>query len=278
MRTIAHLSDLHFGRIDTTLLPALTDALALAKPDLLVVSGDLTQRARTSEFRAARQFLDTLPYPRLIVPGNHDMPLYNPLARWLRPFQRFHAHTNAGVQPAFMDAEIAVIGINTARAGTIKNGRINRQQMDAIAAFMAPAGPAVTRIVVTHHPFDLPAEARGESVIGRAQMAMAGFSQSRVDLVLSGHLHGSGTSDGVARYGLAGRQVLLVQAGTATSTRQRGEVNSFNLIEVQHPLASIRCMAWNEAANCFRPTRMERFHRNGAAWTRNGAEIMVEPA
>lgn len=278
MRTIAHLSDLHFGRIDTTLLPALAHALAITKPDLLVVSGDLTQRARTSEFRAARQFLDTLPYPRLIVPGNHDMPLYNPLARWLTPFRRFHFHLEAGVQPLFMDTEIAVAGINTARAGTVKNGRINRQQMDAIATFMAPCGPAVTRIVVTHHPFDLPAAAAGASVIGRAEMAMAGFSRSRVDLVLSGHLHGSGTSDSVARYGLAGRQVLLVQAGTATSTRQRGEVNSFNIIEVQHPMASIRCLAWNEAEKCFCQIRIDRFRRIGEAWSRIGTDLAVAPA
>ena len=272
LRIIAHLSDLHFGRVDAAVLPALAAALAAARPDLLVVSGDLTQRARAREFRDARRFLDTLPYPRLVVPGNHDIPLYNVLSRWLDPFRRFRHYIDPALEPLFVDAEMAVAGITTVRAGTVKNGRINRRQTALIARQLAHEGSGITRIVVTHHPFDLPAHASPDDLIGRSQPAMAAFAESRVDMVLSGHLHGSLTSDSVVRYGNQHRQILLVQAGTATSTRRRGEENCFNIIALRHPQVSISRMAWDIEAHCFKPAGADVFRRNGDAWRRERAD------
>ena len=271
MRIIVHLSDLHFGRIDVTILAALAAALAQARPDLLVVSGDLTQRARVGEFQDARRFLDELPYPRLVVPGNHDIPLYNLLARWLDPFGRFRQYIDPALEPLFADAEMAVAGVTTVRAGTVKNGRINRRQTAFVARQLALEGREVTRIVVTHHPFDLPANASPDDLIGRSRLAMAAFAESRVDMVLSGHLHGSLTSDSVVRYGNQQRQTLLVQAGTATSTRRRGEENCFNIIALQHPLVTISRMAWDMTAQCFKPAGLDAFRRSGDAWIREPA-------
>lgn len=268
MRIIAHLSDLHFGRIDAAILPALGAALAAAGPDLLVISGDLTQRARTSEFRDARRFLNSLPYPRLVVPGNHDIPLYNMVSRWLDPFRRFRQYIDPELAPLFVDAEMAVAGVTTVRAGRLKNGRINLRQTSMIAGQLALAGPEATRIVVTHHPFDLPANASPEDLIGRSRPAMAAFAESRVDMVLSGHLHGSLTSDSLVRYGRQHRQILLVQAGTATSTRHRGEENCFNIITLQHPLVTISRMAWDAGAQYFKPAGSNVFCRKGNGWIR----------
>ena len=156
MRTLVHLSDLHFGRVDQTLLAPLTDLIRCLAPDLLVVSGDLTQRARSQEFVAARAFLDTLLMPRVVVPGNHDIPLHNVFDRFLRPLQKYRRHMTDDLQPFFVDDEIAVAGINTARSLTIKDGRINQQQMAQVAARFAGLPNSLVKIIVTHHPFDLP--------------------------------------------------------------------------------------------------------------------------
>jgi predicted MPP superfamily phosphohydrolase len=131
LRTIVHLSDLYFGRLDSDILPALILDILAAKPDVIVVSGDLTQRARRHEFRQARNFLNALPFPKIVVPGNHDVPLYNVISRGLRPFTNYRRYIGHDLEPGFADSEIAVLGINTARSFTFKNGRINRRQVAA---------------------------------------------------------------------------------------------------------------------------------------------------
>src|SRR5271166_2836489 len=132
MRTIAHLSDLHFGRHDAAVAEALVADLAALRPDLVVISGDLTQRARRGEFAAARAFLDRLPAPFIAVPGNHDVPLYDLVRRTFRPLHRFARYITDLSHPFFADAEIAVLGINTARSMAISSGRISHDQMQAI--------------------------------------------------------------------------------------------------------------------------------------------------
>src|SRR4051812_8508391 len=115
MRRIVHLSDLHFGRVDDRLPRALLDAVGAASPDLVVISGDMTQRARVEEFEAARAFLAELPQPQLVVPGNHDIPLYDVFRRTLRPLNRFRRYISSDIEPGYFDGEIAVAGISTAR-------------------------------------------------------------------------------------------------------------------------------------------------------------------
>ena len=264
MRLIAHVSDLHFGRIDAAAPPALIASLGAAKPHVVVVSGDLTQRARSREFIQARDFLRRLPSPQLVVPGNHDVPLYDLVARWLAPLRNYRRYISEDLEPFFADDEIAVLGVNTARSNTLKNGRINRAQVERGAKRLAASDAGVTRIVVTHHPFDFPVGDDHASVIGRAAMAMAGFAQSRVDMVLSGHLHRGDVSDASARY--PGRSVLLVQAGTATSTRRRGEVNAFNMIRVEGPRVSIESHAFDSQRGDFRPVSTREFQRAEGGW------------
>ena len=272
MRTIVHLSDLHFGHADPAILSALLRAVVVAAPDLVVVSGDITQRARVAEFKAAAHFIETLPAPLLAVPGNHDVPLYNVLLRWLSPLDRYRRYITSDLAPFFEDAEIAALGVNTTRALTFKDGRINRRQMEAAMRRFAHCRNDVTRIVVTHHAFDTPDPVPGaiaaHKVVGRADMAMAGFLLADVDMILSGHLHMSGIGATTKRYPLPGRAALLIRAGTATSTRRRGEVNAFNVVRVARPEVAIDCMVWQPDEGRFLVASTERFRRTEIGWSR----------
>src|SRR5471030_3362505 len=137
MRTLVHLSDLHFGRVDPALLEPLRRRVLGLAPDVVVVSGDLTQRAKTEEFKAARAFLDTLPGPQIVVPGNHDIPLYNVASRFLTPLRKYTRYVTLDLTPEYVDEEIAVLGINTARSLTFKDGRINREQIEQVRRRLA---------------------------------------------------------------------------------------------------------------------------------------------
>ncbi len=273
MRTIAHLSDLHFGRLDRATLPALIAALEAAEPDVVVVSGDLTQRARRREFQDARKFLENLPLPQIVVPGNHDVPLYNVVARTLRPLRRYQRYISDDLEPFYADDEIAVQGVNTARSLTFKNGRINRRQVVDSCSRLGRCGVGVTRIIVTHHPFDVPDAGPDHGLVGRARMAMAAFARCEVDLILSGHLHVSLISDCSARYQVCGRSLLVVQAGTATSTRRRGEVNSWNIIRIDGPHVSVECRSWNSRRGSYGVAVTDELRRTPDGWTRNAVSI-----
>ncbi len=271
MRTIAHISDLHFGRLNDAVLPALAAAIRAARPDVVVVSGDLTQRARSAEFIAARRFLDTLPHPQIVVPGNHDVPLFNAFARWLRPLAKYRRYVTQDLEPFHADDEIAVIGINTARSLTIKDGRINARQVANSCARFDATADGVTRILVTHHPFDVTEGGDAGDVVGRAGMAMAGFAQCRIDMLLSGHVHTSGTGYSAQRYDIAGYSALLVQAGTATSSRQRGETNAWNLIRVERPHITVECRSWDAVRGSFEVSRTSHFTYGAAGWARDAS-------
>src|SRR3954471_14558613 len=156
MRTIVQLSNLHFGRVDQKLLEPLRALTVKLAPDVLVVSGDLTQRAKSEEFKAARAWLDTLPGPQIVVPGNHDIPLYNVATRFLTPLRKYTRYVTLDLAPEYIDDEIAILGINTARSLTFKDGRINEEQVAQMRQRMSSVNPNLTRIIVTHHPFDLP--------------------------------------------------------------------------------------------------------------------------
>jgi 3',5'-cyclic AMP phosphodiesterase CpdA len=268
MRTIVHLSDLHFGRVDPALLDPLVAAVAAASPDVVVVSGDLTQRARKAQFAQARAFLDRLPRPRVVVPGNHDIPYYNVLKRFLAPLDNFRALICDDVEPAFIDEEIAVLGVNTARSLTFKHGRINAGQVARIRERLASVPASVTRIVVTHHPFDPPQDADPSERLGRADMAMPALAALGVDVLLSGHLHATHVSNTARRYPIPGFAALAVQAGTATSTRGRGEVNAFNVLRIADP--RVDAPRIDVTRHGFDPRQRAYVPMDGHAYTRKG--------
>jgi 3',5'-cyclic AMP phosphodiesterase CpdA len=263
MRSIAHISDLHFGKTDAAVVEGLKTALVEAKPDIIVVSGDLTQRARSLEFKEAKRFLDALLCPHIVVPGNHDVPMYNLAKRWLAPLASFRRYISADLAPFYVDNTIAIAGINTARSLTTKNGRINSAQIERACARFAPLDREVIRIVVTHHPFALPETGSRHAVVGRARTAMAAFADCKVDVVLSGHLHVSQTITSEKLY--AGpHAALLVQAGTSSSSRRRSEANAFNILRAGGDQIDIEHHEWN--ASRFGIVGIEQFQRSDGGW------------
>ena len=272
MRTIVHLSDLHFGRVEPSLLDPLKRAVTDLAPDVVVVSGDLTQRARAEQFREARAFLDTLPKPQIIVPGNHDVPLYNVLGRFFSPLRNYRRYFGDNLEPSVIDDEIAVVGINTARSLTFKGGRINEEQVARIREKLCHLDDRITKIVVSHHPFDLPDVMDDDQIVGRAAMAMRTLAACGADILLAGHMHMSHAGDTAARYKFDGYAALVVQAGTATSTRERGEMNSFNALRVASHNVRVERYTWDSAVRQFTLLQTEAFTHTAKGWTRTSAK------
>ena len=267
MRTIVHLSDLHFGRLDGRIIPPLVDRIAEIKPDLIAISGDLTQRARRRQFQDARAFLNQLQSPTLVVPGNHDIPLFNLAARLLDPFGAYRRYISANLQPAHIDNEMAVIGLNSARAVISGGrGRLNMTQVDEAAARLRALAAASIKVIVTHHPFDLPKRFDSTHLVGRANAAMARLACVGADLFLAGHLHVSHVGHTAERYRIAAHSALVVQAGTL-STRGRGELNSFNVLRVARPEMTIERYSWPSGSRRFEQSFEGKFRHTDDGWT-----------
>jgi 3',5'-cyclic AMP phosphodiesterase CpdA len=273
MRTLVHLSDLHFGRVDYSIIEPLVATITELKPDVVVVSGDLTQRARSRQFQEARAFLDRLPAPQIIVPGNHDVPLHNVFARFLQPLDKYKRYITDDLQPFYADEEVAILGINTARSLTIKDGRINEEQIAGIRERLCALDDKVIKIIVTHHPFDLPEGHDEAELVNRAELAMEALASCGADVLLAGHLHISHTGHSSTRYKIAGHSALVVSAGTATSTRGRGETNSFNVIRAQHPHIKVERLAWHPERRAFAPSSDEDFQHTADGWVRLTDEV-----
>ena len=276
MRTLVHLSDLHFGRTDPEVVEALAASVAEARPDLIAVSGDLTQRARAWQFKEARAFLDRLPkVPHIVVPGNHDVPLWNVFNRFLRPLDNFRRYVTDDLAPSYADREIVVLGVNTARSLTTKYGRINERQIARLRERFCSHDDGVTKIVVTHHPFDVP-EGHERDLVGRAALAIAALAACGADVLLAGHLHLAHTGHTAKRYRTAGHSALVVQAGTAASTRVRGEANSYNVLKIRHPFVNVVRLAWAAAQKTFTAASSEHFRHTPDGWARLPDEMAAD--
>jgi 3',5'-cyclic AMP phosphodiesterase CpdA len=265
MRTIVHLSDLHFGRLDPLVVDPLVGTIRGLAPDLVAISGDLTQRARRRQFAQARAFLDALPCPRLVVPGNHDIPFFDVGRRFLSPLARYREFIAEDVEPMHADSEIIVLGLNSARSLTLGEGRLNARQIRAAVERLRTREPHPIKIIVTHHPFDLPDDYQSRPIVGGAKMAMTQLASVGADLFLAGHLHVSHIGHTAERYRIAGHSALVVQAGTI-SRRRRGEVNSFNVLRVNRPRIVVERWSWDEARFAFFEASARTFHHTGRGW------------
>jgi len=269
MAKLVHLSDLHFGAHDDRIVSAVEQEITKAAPDLVIVSGDFTQRAKTEQFQEACRFLERVRdagHDVIGVPGNHDVPLYDVLRRFMSPLTRYRKYIDETLCPYHQLEGAAVLGINTARSLTIKDGRINREQIDFIRETFSRAPEGAVRVLVTHHPlFALPVSDGGElgEAIGRQELALDAVNELGVDLLLAGHNHRASTHharDLVTRAGGA----LVVQAGTATSVRLREEEQSFNILEVDKETVSISLMKW--AGEAFQSAVPTQFHKTEEGW------------
>jgi 3',5'-cyclic AMP phosphodiesterase CpdA len=266
MATIVHLSDLHFGRVDPPVLSSLLRTIESVTPALVAVSGDLTQRARAHQFRQARRFLDRLPHPLLVVPGNHDVPLYNLAARLLDPYGGYRRYIGDELEPFYEHDEFVAVGLNSARSVPFHGGGcLNEAQVIRAAARLEAARGDAIRIVVTHHPFDVPDTHGDADVIGRSGMAMRRLAAAGADLFLAGHLHVSHVGHSATRYQIAGHSALLVQAGTI-STRTRGEVNSLNVLYLSRSEIEIERHDWEAGAAAFRVRWRGAFCHTADGW------------
>ena len=269
MRRIAHLSDVHFGRVDDQTVERAIVSINGLDPHVVVVSGDLTQRARSSEFIAAKRFLDSLPKPQIVVPGNHDIPLYNVIDRFARPLDKFRKYISDEPMPKYVDDQLAVIGINTARSLVVKGGRINAEQIEAIKQTMCHVPDDALKVVATHHPFDLAGGHNEREIVGRARMAIPRIAECGADVFLAGHLHVTHIGSTAKRYNLDnGKAALVVQAGTATSVRSRGEAQSFNVLEFEHPRLTIRRMEFRSVERGFEAAEYFHYEQSKNGWSR----------
>jgi len=260
MRTIIQVSDLHFGMILQPTLEPLLDSMWAIAPDLVIVSGDVTQRARVDEFRAARAYIERMPGPRLVIPGNHDVPLYNVVRRFAQPLARFQEYIGADLAPVYVDDEVAVVGINSARSFTFKGGTLSEEQVaEAVRHFDSLTHDQV-KIVVAHHPFDIPVGLTGVRVVKGVGMAMQRFSTCHVDMFLAGHLHLVHLAN--ARMYVPGFDATILQAGTATSSRARGEPNSFFVFLIGDGNVAVEIHRWNAADNTFAATETRHLTRS----------------
>ncbi|MBC7899198.1 MAG: metallophosphoesterase [Saprospiraceae bacterium] len=267
MRRIVHISDIHFGQADLGIVERVVETINDIAPDLTVLSGDLTQRAKKAEFKAARRFLDRLPQPLIVVPGNHDVPLYNVFDRFVNPLEKYRKFISDDLMPFYADEEMAVLGINTARSLTIKGGRINEEQINAIKDKMDGLSDKMMKIIVTHHPFDLPEGFDEDDIVGNAAEAMPVISESGADIFLAGHLHVSHIVNSARRYKFDnGRAALIIQAGTAASVRVRGETNSFNLLEFEHPQLVVKRFECESARSGFVAESSQKFDQTPDGW------------
>ncbi|NEV61894.1 metallophosphoesterase [Thiorhodococcus minor] len=257
---IAHISDLHFGRHIPAVVAGLQEALVQMRPDLVALSGDLTQRAKPHELEAAAAFIASLPRPTLAVPGNHDLPGWEPLSRLTAPWRRWKAHLGLPLETAIRGPGYLAIGLKTARRWGLhldwSRGRINATQLARAQRLASSASPGALRILVAHHPFMLGHAERHRGRVGHAGTALTAFADAGIDLLLGGHLH-------LGYAGIAGR-IVVSQAGTATSSRYKGEPNTFNRIAASRTEIRVECMHWTGGR--FAPKRVWGFRRGPLGW------------
>ncbi|MFP3943161.1 MAG: metallophosphoesterase family protein [Alphaproteobacteria bacterium] len=247
-RTFVHLSDLHFGRTEARLTHGLLAELHKLEPEVTVISGDLTQKAKRREFEEAVEFMEHMPGAPFVVPGNHDLPGWNVIGRFLRRFARFRRYIGPEMNPVYQDEDLALVGLNTARTLVYhwnwSHGRVSHSQLDTVAETFGDAPESALRVVVMHHPMAAPEHKPNQKLVGRARRAAEGFAQAQTDMVLTGHLHTVLVSDLRSSYPDIGRSIWSFQGGTSLSDRLRGEPNSFRMFRWSAPRLRTELFEW----------------------------------
>jgi 3',5'-cyclic AMP phosphodiesterase CpdA len=274
MPRILHISDLHFGR---PYRPEAGEALQRIAPsvgaDAIVVSGDISQRAKPHEFEEARRFLDRLPaVPMLLVPGNHDVPLYRVVERIVKPHGLYRRFITPELNPILeLDGALLVGLDSTSPFRGITNGRVHRDQLQRCAQIFATVPPSTVRIVVAHHHFAPGPDYARDRTMPKARRAVDSFVDQGVEMILGGHAHRSyiGNTLNFFPGNHRDRGIIIVQCGTTTSSRGRGRErneNTFNVIDVGERMLSVMHYMYFEAQGEFAPLSQHNFPRPGQSF------------
>ncbi|MCM2370312.1 metallophosphoesterase family protein [Aporhodopirellula aestuarii] len=268
---ILHVSDLHFG---PPFLPQVGDAVVESaqaiEPDVVVVSGDLTQRAKPEQFEAAAGFIERLPdVPRVIVPGNHDVPLYRIVERLADPHRYYQQFISKELNTVLRTPESIIVGLDsTAPRSAISNGRIHPSKLDYCRRVFDTPSTDLARIIVAHHHFAPAPDYLRDQTMPRAKRAIKLFVELGVELILGGHLHRAFIGNTLDFYPAAGREhgIVIVQCGTTTSRRGRGrerEKNSFNEIDLTEKSIVVTHHIFDDQTGEFAPLSRHEFARGG---------------
>ena len=242
MSVLLHISDTHFGTEQAPVVAALETLARERLPDVLVFSGDITQRAQPAEFAAARGLCDRLGIRRILaLPGNHDIPLLDVFARAMWPYHRYLAQFGPRLESTLVTDDFFVVGVNTTRAARHKNGEVSAEQVRRVARELQAARPRQLRIVVTHQPAAVVRAEDEHDRLRGADQALQAWARAGADLVLGGHIHLPYVMDLTAASPPTPRPMWCVQAGTAVSSRVRhGTCNSVNVIHWRAAVAGER--------------------------------------
>lgn len=237
------------------------DFIERNRPSLVVLSGDLTQRAKPEQFREAREFVDRIPVPTLVVPGNHDVPLYRVWERIFNPYGCYRKHFSEELEPVYRDDKLLVVGINTAFGWTIKDGRITLKRLLEVEKLLKETPETVFKVVVAHHHLIPPPNFGTQRVLANAYEAIGLFSSAGVDLILSGHLHQAYIGNSEEFYPKGRPPVVILHSGTTTSNRGRGgerERNTCNWIRIDDQSMVVSHYRWHH--------NLERFAEHSRHW------------
>jgi 3',5'-cyclic AMP phosphodiesterase CpdA len=241
--TLLQISDTHFGTEQAPVTRALLELNRELRPDVVVLSGDITQRARRSQFAAARAFIDLLSPPQLVsIPGNHDIPLFNLVARTLYPYANYSRYFGHNLEPELETDSLLILGVNTTRPRRHTDGELSSNQIARVSARLARASKQQLRIVVTHQPVHVIRDSDITNLLHGHDAAVHSWSAAGADIVMGGHIHLPYVRPLSDRFGDLSRRIWSVQAGTAVSSRiRRKHPNSVNVL--RWPLAPQVCPA-----------------------------------
>ena len=237
------VSDPHFGVERPEVVEALVRLARQEGPDLLLLSGDITQRATRAQFAAARRFVDRLEVPQVLaIPGNHDIPLFDLLRRGLAPYARHRAAFGEALEPVVDDPRWLVLGLNTTRPWRHQDGEVSAAQVERVASRLGAAAPTQLRVVVVHQPIAVPRASEAHNLLHGHAAAIRAWAQAGADLVVGGHIHLPYVLPLHERDASLPHRLWAVQAGTAVSQRVRHDAgNSVNLIRLGNAVGGYRC-------------------------------------
>ena len=271
MTVIAQLSDTHFGTEVPEVVKALRHSLEALQPDIIIFSGDITQRARVTEFKAAASFISALPARiKFVIPGNHDIPLYNVVQRLFFPLKNYQRFLGTP-QNIYKDDQVVIVGLNATSRWRHTRGKLLHRQITTLFQKACRREHTGIFIVCAHQPLAYAKSEDAENILINAMDTAQLFAESGADIVLSGHVHFPLITTSEEQYPTVHPSFVLSGAGTATSYRiRRGAPNSYNVIRIENqmkPAVSIQLIEYDKETQVFHEKEQKHFVKNAAGWS-----------